>query len=114
MRAACSLVVLDAALAHVLFGFVAHHHFARDLPVGAGTVHVARILRGDLVARLVHVVFELALVFSGGACCWERDGHRGRRERNDRRGFGGCSGGRFSGHALLALDRFKRRWRRAR
>lgn len=114
MRAACSLVVLDAALAHVLFGFVAHHHFARDLPVGAGTVHVARILRGDLVTRLVHMVFELALVFSGSACCWEGDGHRGRRERNDRRGFGGCSGGRFSGHALLALDRFKRRWRRAR
>lgn len=107
-------MVLDAALGHVLFGFVAHHHFARDLPVGAGTVHVARILRGDLVARLVHVVFELALVFCGSACCWERHGHRGRRERNDRRGLGGCSGGGFSGHALLALDRLKCRWRRAR
>lgn len=115
MRAARSLVVLDAALAHVLFGLVADHHVARDLALGASTVYVARILRGDLVAGLVLVVFELALAFFGNACrCWEGDRHRGRSERNDRRGFGGWSRRSFARHALLAFNRLERRWRRAR
>lgn len=105
-------MVLDAALAHVAFGFVADHHVALDLAVGACAVHVAGILRGDFVAGLVHAVFEPTLAFSGDAR-WEHDRHRGRREWNNRRGLGGCSRGAFSGNTLPGV-RFERRWRRAR